>query len=56
MMKLIIWIAFISIFFGGFGISYLLSLQINSAKKSYKNIHSIVCKSKMNLRLKLKVN
>ena len=48
--------AFIIFFILGFGISTLFSLQINSAKNSYKIIHSVVCNCRMRLQLKLKVN
>ena len=42
--------------FYGFWLSYLLSLQINSAKNSYKIIHSIVCSYKMSSKLRLTLN
>ena len=48
--------AFILFFIIGFGISTLLSLQINSAKNSYKIIHSVVCNCQIRLQFKLKVN
>ena len=47
---------FIILFFFGFGLTCLFSLQINSAKKNYKVIHSVVCKYKMRLQFRLKVN
>ena len=47
---------FIFYFFFGFGFSILFSMQINSAKKSYKIIHWIICKYKMRFQLRLKVN
>ena len=38
-----------------FGVSYLFTQQIKSAHQPLKIIHSFVCKSKINLRFKLKV-
>ena len=56
----LVWMAnvngFINMTIFGFGISYLLSHQIYSAQNSYKIIHSVVCKYKMRLQLRLKVN
>ena len=46
---------FFMIFNFGFGLSYLYSQQIESAHQSYKLIHSIVCKYKMNFPLRIKV-
>ena len=40
----------------GFGGSYFLTLQIKSAHQPLKTVYSIVCKYKMNLRLKLKMS
>ena len=48
--------AFIIFFFFGFALTNIFSLQINSAKNSYKIIHSIACKYKMRFGLRLKVN
>ena len=48
--------AFSYFFLFGFGITCIYSLQINSSKSSYKMFHSIVCRSKMKLQLRLKVN
>ena len=44
------------LFLFGFGITCIYSLQINSSKSSYKMFHSIVCRCKMKLQLRLKVN
>ena len=46
---------FVIIIFGFAG-CYLFTLQIKSAHQPLKTVHSIVCKYKMNLRLKLKVS
>ena len=46
---------FIIMFIFGFGSSILFSYQINSAKSSYKMMHSVVCNYKMSIRLRLKV-
>lgn len=54
--RIIVVNVFVLIFIFGFGLSVLLSLQINSAKKSFKIIHSVVCKYKMWLQLRFKVN
>ena len=48
--------AFSYFFLFGFGITCIYSLQINSSKSSYKMFHSIVCRYKMKLQLRLKVN
>ena len=40
----------------GFAGCYLLTLQIKSAHQPLKTVHSIVCKYKMDLGLKLKVS
>ena len=40
----------------GLAISYTFTLQIKSAHQSIETVYSIVCKYKMNLRLKLKVS
>lgn len=53
--KLMLLLGFIIIFFFGFGISYLFSLQINSAHKSSNLIHSVICKYKMRFGFRLKV-
>ena len=42
-------------FIVGFGLSILYSRQIKSAHQSFKLIHLIVCKYKVNFKLKLKV-
>lgn len=47
---------FVIVFLFGFGMSILFSLQINSAKKSYKTIHKVICNYKMRLQFKFKVN
>ena len=47
---------FVIVFLFGFGMSILFSLQINSAKNSYKTIHKVICNYKMRLRFKFKVN
>ena len=39
-----------------FGVTYLLTQQIKSAHQPLNTVHSIVCKYKMNLRVKLKVS
>lgn len=39
----------------GFILSSLFSLQIQAAQSSYKIIHSIICKNRMRIQLKLKV-
>ena len=54
---LILWslLAIIMFFTFGFGLSYLFTQQIKSAHRSYKIIHSIVCKHKMKLKNRLKV-
>ena len=54
--RIIILNGFLFLFIFGFGLTTLFSLQINSAKKSYKIIHSVVCKCKMRIQLRLKVN
>ena len=46
---------FIIFFLFGFGFTFLFTLQIKSAHKSYKLIHSIVCNYKMRLSFRLKV-
>ena len=46
----LIWVIF------GFGLSYISTRQIKSAHQPLKAVHSIVCKYKMNLKLKLKVS
>ena len=53
--KIVLLLGFIIIFFFGFGISYLFSLQIHSAHKSSNLIHSVVCKYKMKFGFRLKV-
>ena len=53
--KLIVINGLFLIFFFGFGISILFSLQIKSAQNSYKIIHSIICKRKIRLPLKFKL-
>ena len=40
----------------GFSACYLFTLQIKSAHQPLKTVHSIVCKYKMDLRLRLKVS
>ena len=40
----------------GYAMTYFFSLQIESAHKSYKSVHSIVCKYKMRFNIKLKVS
>ena len=40
----------------GFGLSLVFSLQIQSAHQGYKFIHSVICKQKMKLSLRMKVN
>ena len=40
----------------GFGLSLIFSLQIESAHQGYKFIHSVICKQKMKLSLRMKVN
>ena len=44
------------IFLCGFSGSYFFTLQIRAAHRPLKTIHSMVCKYKMNLELKLKVS
>lgn len=39
-----------------FGLSFVYSLQIESAHQGYKFIHSVICKHKMKLSLRMKVN
>ena len=39
----------------GFGLTYLFSIQINSAHQTLKFIHFVVCRCKMKLTLRLKV-
>lgn len=56
LLKLLAVNSFMLCFIFGFVLSSLFSLQINSAKNNYKIMHSIVCKSKMRLKLKFKVN
>ena len=46
---------FIIFFLFGFGFTFLFTLQIKSAHKSYKLVHSIVCNYKMKLWFRLKV-
>ena len=53
--KLIIINAFFLIFFFGFGMSILFSLQIKSAKNCYEIVHSIICKRRIRLPLKFKL-
>ena len=48
-------IAFCILVVFGFALSYLLTLQIKSAHQSDKLINSILIKSKMRFKLKLKV-
>ena len=55
LIKIITVNAFVLAFICGFGISFLFSQQINSAKKSYNFIHSIICSHKMHLPIKFKV-
>ena len=47
--------AFIAFFIFGFGASIMFSLQIKSAHKSQRLIHSILCKYKMRLSFRLQV-
>ena len=54
--RILMVIGFSYLFLFGFGITCIYSLQINSSKCSYKMIHSVVCRCKMRLRLKLKVS
>ena len=56
LLKILIANAFVLCFIFAFALSTSFSLQINSAKSSYKIIHSLVCTGKMRLQLKLKVN
>lgn len=55
LMKVLMANVFIAFFIFGFGLSILYSLQIKSAHQSHQFIHSIVCKYRMRLTLKLKV-
>ena len=56
LIRILIANAFGLCFVFGFILSTLFSLQISSAKSSYKIIHSIICKNKMRIQLKLKVS
>ena len=44
------------VFIFGFGLSILFALQIKSSKNSYKIINLLICKYKMKLKFRLKVN
>ena len=54
--RILMVIGFSYLFLFGFGITCIYSLQINSSKCSHKMIYSLVCRSKMRLRLRLKVS
>ena len=47
---------FVYFFVFGFGLTYLLSVQIKSAHQSLSTIHKIVCKYRISFGFKLKVN
>ena len=55
LMKMLVTNVFVLFFIFGFGLTYLFSMQIKSAHKSFKTIHSAICKFTMKLPIKLKV-
>ena len=55
LLNMMLSIAFCILVVFGFALSYLLTLQIESAHQSNKFIHSILTKSKMRLKFKFKV-
>ena len=55
LIRFMVFIGFTIFLIFGFGVTYLFSLQINSAKNSYKITHSIMCNCKMNIKLRFKV-
>ena len=55
-LKIILEIAFVFFFIFGFGSSIIFSLQIKSAHQSQKLIHFMLCRYKMRLSFRLKVN
>ena len=55
LMKILVTNVFVSFFIFGFGLTYLFSLQIKSAHKCHKIIHSVICTHTMRPSFKLKV-
>lgn len=56
LIKFLVINVFTGFFIIGFGLSILYSRQIKSAHQSFKLIHTVVCKYKINFKFKLKVN
>ena len=55
-MRMLITNIFVAFFTSGLGLTFLFSLQIKSAHKSLKIVHSMICKHRMRLSFKLKVS
>ena len=55
-MRMLIINIFVVFFTFGFGMTFMFSLQIKSAHKSLKIVHSMICKYRMRLSFKLKVS
>lgn len=55
-MKILLANIFVIFFFFGFILTYLYSRQINPAHQSLRFVYSVVCRYKMCLRMRIKVN